>query len=261
MAFNFKEKLDKFYGVNFILADREFVESNWDEMIERSKDNQVVFWVVGDPFGATTHTDLFLRCSEAGVEVKVIHNASIINAVGVTGLQLYRFGEIISIPFFTEKWKPYSFAEKIQFNMARGLHTLCLLDIKVKEPTEESLCSKYKEYMPPRFMSISTAVDQLLEAARENGYEWYNESTKCFGLARVGADNQKIVAAELGQFKDDNTHSVILNWYVFKSNFLFIFEFSKIIRTFTFFTFVKTFYWNKSFKEFYQILKIIWMYF
>ena len=197
-----KEKLEKYYGVEFILADREFVESNCDEMIKQAKDNDVAFWVVGDPFGATTHTDLFLRCSEMGVKVNVIHNASIINAVGITGLQLYRFGEIISIPFFTEKWRPYSFAEKIQYNLARGLHTLCLLDIKVKEPTEESLCSKIKEYMPPRFMSISTAVDQLLEAAKENGYEWYNENTKWFGLARVGSDTQKVVAAELGQFRD-----------------------------------------------------------
>lgn len=147
-------------------------------MIKQAKDDDVAFCVVGDPFGATTHTDLFIRCTEMGVTVKAIHNASIINAVGVTGLQLYRFGEIISIPFFTENWRPYSFAEKIQFNLARGLHTLCLLDIKVKEPTEESLCSKYKEYMPPRFMSVSTAVDQLLEAAKENGYECYNEETK-----------------------------------------------------------------------------------
>jgi diphthine methyl ester synthase len=55
--------------------------------------------VVGDAFCATTHSDLFLRAinlgilfSYIGIEVKVIHNASIVSAVGCTGLQVYRFG-------------------------------------------------------------------------------------------------------------------------------------------------------------------------
>lgn len=44
---------------------------------------------------ATTHTDLQLRAHEKGIEVKVVHNASIMNAVGICGLQLYRFGEVM----------------------------------------------------------------------------------------------------------------------------------------------------------------------
>lgn len=43
---------------------------------------------------ATTHTDLQLRASALGITVKIIHNASIMNAVGACGLQLYRFGEV-----------------------------------------------------------------------------------------------------------------------------------------------------------------------
>ena len=45
-------------------------------------------------YRATTHTDLELRARQAGIPVRVIHNASIMNAVGVCGLQLYRFGEV-----------------------------------------------------------------------------------------------------------------------------------------------------------------------
>jgi diphthine synthase len=76
---------------------------------------------------ATTHTDLVVRARDIGVEVKVIHNASVMNAVGICGLQLYRYGETISIPFFTETWRPDSFYEKIQNSRRLGLHTLCLL--------------------------------------------------------------------------------------------------------------------------------------
>ncbi|RCV06220.1 hypothetical protein SETIT_1G146000v2 [Setaria italica] len=66
-------------------------------------DTDVALFVVGDPFGATTHTDLVVRAKKMEVEVKVIHNASVMNAIGVCGLQLYRYGETISIPFFTEE--------------------------------------------------------------------------------------------------------------------------------------------------------------
>lgn len=78
-------------------------------------------------YRATTHTDIVVRAKKLGVDVKVIHNASVMNAVGVCGLQLYHYGETVSIPFFTETWRPDSFYEKIRENRKLGLHTLCLL--------------------------------------------------------------------------------------------------------------------------------------
>jgi diphthine synthase len=59
---------------------------------------------------------------------------------------VYRFGEIVSIPFFTEKWRPYSFYNKIKMNVDNNLHTLVLLDIKVKEISEENLVKGKKIY-------------------------------------------------------------------------------------------------------------------
>ena len=113
-----KEKLEAFYGRPVIEADREFVESGCDDMIEQAKTEEVCFLVVGDPFCATTHSDLYLRCIKAGAQVEVIHNASIVSAMGCCGLQVYRFGEIVSIPFFTDSWRPYSFYDKIKKNRA-----------------------------------------------------------------------------------------------------------------------------------------------
>lgn len=140
--------------------------------------------VVGDPFGATTHTDLVLRAKSKNIPVQVVHNASILNAVGCCGLQLYSFGETISIPYWTDAWQPDSFFDKILANYRNKLHTLCLLgkihhliyftysyitlsDIKVKEPTLESLTKKKIEYMPPRFMTVSEASQQLLEIIKK----------------------------------------------------------------------------------------------
>lgn len=49
----------------------------------------------------------------------------------------------------------------------RELRVTNFVDIKVKEPTLESLTKKKKEYMPPRFMSVSEASQQLLEVIKK----------------------------------------------------------------------------------------------
>lgn len=162
-----KEKLEALYERPIIMADREMCEEGIDSILEdlsTKPEKNVAFLVVGDPFCATTHSDVQLRAIELGIKVEIVHNASIINAIGCTGMQVYRFGETISIPFFTEKWRPYSFYEKIKKNREMGLHTLCLLDIKVKERTDENILKGKKIFEPPRFMSCKTAVEQLLEA-------------------------------------------------------------------------------------------------
>lgn len=189
--------LEDLYGRPVILADREMVEQGMEQILEEACTSDIAFLVVGDPFGATTHSDLVVRARKMGVEVKVVHNASVMNAVGVCGLQLYRFGETISIPFFTETWRPDSFYDKIKANRQLGLHTLCLLDIRVKEPSLESLCRGKKDYEPPKFMTINTAIEQLLEIEERRAESAYNEDTSCVGLVRLGSEMQKIVAGSM----------------------------------------------------------------
>ncbi|XP_057766079.1 probable diphthine methyl ester synthase isoform X2 [Salvia miltiorrhiza] len=188
-------KLEKVYGRPIIVSDREMVEEKADDMLLEAQVSDVAFLVVGDPFGATTHSDLVVRAKKLGVNIKVVHNASVMNAIGVCGLQLYRYGETISIPFFTETWKPDSFYDKIKRNRELGLHTLCLLDIKVKEPSLESLCRWKKVYEPPRFMTINTAIEQLLEVVQNQ----HDSDTMCVGLARVGCEDEMIVAGSMKQ--------------------------------------------------------------
>ncbi|KAL5193032.1 putative diphthine methyl ester synthase [Glycine soja] len=193
--------LEKLYGKPIILADREMVEEKADEILSEADHAHVAFLVVGDPFGATTHTDLVVRAKKMAIEVKVVHNASVMNAIGVCGLQLYRYGETVSIPFFTETWRPDSFYEKIQRNLSMGLHTLCLLDIRVKEPTLESLCRGRKAYEPPRYMTINTAIEQLLEIVQAREEPAYTEDIECVGLARLGSEDQMIVAGTMKQLQ------------------------------------------------------------
>ncbi|KAJ8898256.1 hypothetical protein PR048_003616 [Dryococelus australis] len=196
-----KDELEEFYGRHIIVADRDLVEQGSDQILLDAVDKDVAFLVVGDPFGATTHADIVLRAQSANIKVEIVHNASIINAIACCGLQLYSFGEAVSIPYWTDTWKPDSFYEKIAANRKRGLHTLCLLDIQVKEPTPESLTKKIKEYQPPRFMTVGEAADQLLQIINRRGagemHQAYTKDTLCLGVARVGSATQKIVACPL----------------------------------------------------------------
>lgn len=175
------------------------VEEKADGILADASELDVAFLVVGDPFGATTHTDLVVRAKKMGIEVKVIHNASVMNAIGICGLQLYRYGETVSIPFFTDTWRPDSFYEKIKRNIDMGLHTLCLLDIQVKEPDLELLCRGKKCYLPPRYMTINTAIRQLLEIVQNHGDSVYTPESKCVGAARLGSDDQMVIAGSMKQ--------------------------------------------------------------
>ena len=104
-----------------------------------------------------------------GIKYKIIHNVSILNAVGCSGLQLYSFGETVSICFWSESdnWRPKSYFAKICENRKRGLHTLCLLDIKVKEQSVENLIRGRQIFEPPRYQSVSQACGQLVEIIAE----------------------------------------------------------------------------------------------
>ncbi|XP_034979960.1 diphthine methyl ester synthase isoform X1 [Zootoca vivipara] len=197
-----KEALEEFYGKELILADRETVEQEADTILKGAHQCDVAFLVVGDPFGATTHSDLVLRAVKLGVPYTVIHNASILNAVGCCGLQLYNFGEVVSVVFWTDTWKPESFYDKIAKNRRNGMHTLCLLDIKVKEQSLENLMKGKKIYEPPRYMSVNQAAEQLLAIVQNRRLQGEEpaeiaENTVCVGLARVGAVDQKIASGTL----------------------------------------------------------------
>jgi diphthine synthase len=65
--------------------------------------------------------------------------------------------------FFLDNWKPASFYDRIKENVSIGLHTLVLLDIKVKEQSLENMARGRKIYEPPRYMTVAQCAQQMLE--------------------------------------------------------------------------------------------------
>jgi len=194
------KKLEELYGKKVIIADRDMVESKAeDTILKDAAETDTAFLVVGDVFGATTHTDLMLRARKAGTEVKVINNASILNAVGITGLELYKFGKTTSIVFPQENWMPQTPYDVLMENQKMNLHTLCLLDIKVAEPSSEDLKKGINKTQKPRFMKISEAIDYLTKIEQKRKENIFTPETLCIGCARLGSKNPRIIA---GKAKD-----------------------------------------------------------
>lgn len=118
-----KEDLEKFVDKEIILAERDLVESK--KIVEEAGKENVALLIYGNPLMATTHISLVEEAEKAKVGLKVIHAASVLDGISETGLQLYKFGKITSMPHFQAD----SYIDIVQDNQKIGAHSLILIDI------------------------------------------------------------------------------------------------------------------------------------
>ncbi|KMZ93385.1 diphthine synthase [Plasmodium vivax Mauritania I] len=209
-----KNTLEEFYKKNIKEVDRNLAEENCEEILKEAINKKVSFLVVGDPLCATTHHDIILRAKKKNINVQVIHNASVMSAIGESGMQLYNFGQTVSIPYFEGNYKPTSFYDKIKVNLDNNFHTLCLLDIKVKERTIENMMKNKNIYEPSRFMTVNEAIEQLLYCEEVFKKNVITDNTRGIAIVRIGSDSQQIVSGSLLALKsvsyNDPLHSLII---------------------------------------------------
>ena len=122
-------ELEDIIQKKIISADREKIESL--EIVDEAKKMDVALLIYGSPLTATTHISLIQEAKTLKIKYKIIYSASIIDAVAETGLQLYKFGKIASMPKWNpkENFTPDSFMEIVQQNMSMKAHSLILCDI------------------------------------------------------------------------------------------------------------------------------------
>ncbi|HJJ92236.1 MAG TPA: diphthine synthase [Methanocorpusculum sp.] len=169
-------RLEEYYGKKIRLLYREDVELHPEPILDAATQGNAVFLTAGDTMIATTHADIRIRAAERGITTRIIHGASIMTAVcGLCGLQNYRFGKSVSIPFPYRKWYPMTPIEVISANLRQDLHTLVFLDIQ-----------KDKE----RYMSIKEAVELLEEQASRLEYN----IPLYIGISRAGSKNPVVHA-------------------------------------------------------------------
>ena len=180
-----KEELEEFYGKKIILAPRELMEEGAGHIVEEAKDKDVAVLIIGDPFSATTHIEFIKNAFYMGVKIEIINNASILTAVGITGLQLYKFGKITSIPFNNPNLEtPY---EVVKMNKKNGLHSLLLLDLKPEQN---------------RFMAIDEAIEILETIEKKKKENIICSDLLVVGCARLGSKDFLIKAGKLKEIKE-----------------------------------------------------------
>ncbi|UCH32694.1 MAG: diphthine synthase [Candidatus Bathyarchaeota archaeon] len=177
------KKLEKLARNKIISVSRRMLEEEEGKLIlDSARKGKTVFLVPGDPLIATTHVDLRIRAEKAKINTRIIHGASIISAaIGLSGLQNYKFGRSVTIPFpngaiISEL--PY---EVVQANLQVGNHTLCFLDIKAEE-------SKY--------MTIKDAIEILRLIEKRRQEHVISPNMLAVGIARAGSE-EPIVKADL----------------------------------------------------------------
>ena len=122
-----KEQLQEIIQKKIHPANREKVESL--EIVDEAKKNNIALLVYGSPLSATTHITLIQEAKQLGIKYKIIHGASIFDAVAETGLQLYKFGKVCSMPAWKKSFTPTSFMKIVQENISMRAHSLILIDI------------------------------------------------------------------------------------------------------------------------------------
>ena len=123
------DELEKWIKKKIIPSKREFFENKSQELIKESKKENIAVLVYGSPLIATTHISLVQEAKKNRTPFQIIHNASILDAITETGLQIYKFGKIASMPKWEKNFVPESFIKIIKENQKIDSHTLILIDM------------------------------------------------------------------------------------------------------------------------------------
>jgi len=124
------ENLKESLNLDFEVLNRNNVEN--DFLIKKALNKKIALLVYGDVLSATTHSSLILDCKKNKIDYQIYHNASILLSISQTGLQLYKFGKISSMPKWEKSYEPDSFLDYILENQRINAHSLLLIDIGLK---------------------------------------------------------------------------------------------------------------------------------
>lgn len=162
-------------GKKVIPANREKVENL--EIVDEAKKMDIALLVYGSPLTATTHITLIEEAIVSGIKYRIINNASVIDGIAETGLQMYKFGKTASLPEWKKSYEPDSFMEVIKENQSIKAHTLLLVDIG---------------------LNIKKAIEQLEKAAKNHSIKL----EKLIICQCLGTKKQKILYRDISEIRE-----------------------------------------------------------
>ncbi len=190
------KKIEEKIGKKITILSRGEVEDG-TMLLKEAEKHRVALLTAGDPMAATTHVELRIRAIEKGIKTRIIHGVSIVSAAAsLLGLQIYKFGRVVSIARPYKDYFPLSPYEAIKENAKMGLHSLLLLDTT------------------PTPMTANEAMEILLEMEKRVGDGLIGEDKLIAVVARVSSED---ALARAGYIKDlieenfgDTPHSIII---------------------------------------------------
>ncbi len=165
-------------GKDIEVLNRDDVEGL--EFLENARKSDVAVLVYGSPLMATTHITILDEAEKSDIKTKVIHAGSVLDGVSETGLQLYKFGKVASMPAWKESFTPDSFMEIVKDNQSIDAHSLILIDIG---------------------LDIQDALDQLKESAEKHKVKL----GKIVLCQQLGEKKQKIFYKKFKELKEEFT--------------------------------------------------------
>ncbi len=168
------EELEKNLDKKVIKIGREGVEDN--HLVSEAKKQNVALLIYGSPLTATTHISLIQEAKKQKIEYEIIYNGSIFDAIAETGLEIYKFGKVTSIPKWTKSFKPTSFMEVVKQNQSIDAHSLILIDIGLE-------------------------LEDMLNELKEASKEYKIKIEKIALCSSLGTKKSKILFGEMNKFE------------------------------------------------------------
>lgn len=175
------KNLEKLANKKIIVLSREDVEGE-NKVLDAAETRSVCLLVGGDPMISTTHVSLILAAHKRNIQTRIVHASSIFTAaVGETGLQIYKFGKTVTLPFWRENYKPTTTYDVIVQNKSLGLHTMVFLDIAEK------------------MMDAREALEILGRIEKEKKKRIARSRDSVVVLSRIGSDSQIISFGKISE--------------------------------------------------------------
>ncbi|MEM5785494.1 MAG: diphthine synthase [Candidatus Aenigmatarchaeota archaeon] len=184
------ENLEKMINKKIKTLNRSDLEENSQNILELSKDKNILIFIPGDPLLATTHINLLIEAKKRNINTLILHNSSIFSAIGESGLHIYKFGKCATIPFTRHL---EAVKNTIYENKSINAHTLLLLDL---------------DFENKRYLTVKNAIEDLLN------YKIIKNDEKLIVMSKIGSENKKIaygsISSILNYFNDSDVPAVII---------------------------------------------------
>ena len=121
--------------------------------------------------------------------MRVFHSVSAFTAaIGESGLDIYKFGPTVTVPFWFENYKPTSFLDALKKNLDNSEHTLLLLDI---------------DQVGHKPMAIGEALEIIKNASKERKVDIITGQMKVIVMANAGRADRRLLYLKMKDIKND----------------------------------------------------------